>query len=299
MELRGEFKSITEVLDLLQIISLGKKSGEVNLRSSEGSLTVYFQDGRIINFESSIPVLRRLKERVVKGEVSADEAANFLIHYVSFWDDGRFVFTEKPVNVKAIGSADTLNVMMEFSKETDETPPEVKELLKANVYMTLAPSIENSVTVDPLEWRILVEFIKGKTIRDVVFNVCSSFGEGVKKVERLLNLKMVQVSEKPQSQGVESTVEERTEESTVTVPPEKLEQIRDILTATMGPMGEFLIDETLEDLGLSQLTPDVVPSFIDTLLNKIPDSCLVEGESCRDRLREEFERILIGGGDEA
>jgi len=67
----------------------------------------------------------------------------------------------------------------------------------------------------------------------------------------------------------------------------------------MGPMGEFLIDETLEDLDISQLTPDVVPNFIDTLLNKIPDTCLVEGESCRERLREEFKRILIGGGDEA
>ncbi len=299
MELRGEFKSITEVLDLLQIISLGKKSGEVNLRSPEGSLTVYFQDGKIINFSSSIPVLRKLKERVVNGEVSIDEAANFLIHYISFWDDGRFVFTEKEVNVKVIGSADTLNAMMEFSKETDETPPNVKELLKENVYMAPSPSIEEQITIDPSEWKILVEFAKGRTIRDVIFNSCSSFGDGVKRVERLLKLKAVQVSEKPQSQKTGSSTREKAGEGEAIIPAEKLEQIREILTATLGPMGEFLIDETLEDLGLSQLTLDVVPNFIDTLVEKLPDSCLVEGEDCRERFRRDFEKILIGGGDES
>jgi len=299
MELRGEFKSITEVLDLLQIISLGKKSGEVNLRSSEGSLTIHFQDGRIINFDSSIPVLRKLRERVIEGNISTEEAANFLLHYISFWDDGRFVFIEKPVSVKAIGNADTLNVMMEFSKETDETPPNVQNLLKENAYMTLTSSIEEEITIDPLEWKILVEFTKGKTIREVIFTLCPSYGEGVKKIERLLKLKTIQVSEKPQGQMVEFHKETKEAESPAIIPSEKLEQIREILTATMGPMGEFLIDETLEELDISQLTYDLVPNFIDILLNKIPESCLVEGESCRDRLREEFERILIGGGDEA
>ena len=299
MELRGEFKSITEVLDLLQIISLGKKSGEVNLRSSEGSLTIHFQDGRIINFDSSIPVLRKLRERVIEGNISTEEAANFLLHYISFWDDGRFVFIEKPVSVKAIGNADTLNVMMEFSKETDETPPNVQKLLKENAYMTLTSSIEEEITIDPLEWKILVEFTKGKTIREVIFTLCPSYGEGVKKIERLLKLKTIQVSEKPQGQMVEFHKETKEAESPAIIPSEKLEQIREILTATMGPMGEFLIDETLEELDISQLTYDLVPNFLDILLNKIPESCLVEGESCRDRLREEFERILIGGGDEA
>jgi len=299
MELSGEFKSITEVLHLLQIISLGKKSGEVNLRSSEGSLTIHFQDGRIINFDSSIPVLRKLRERVIEGNISTEEAANFLLHYISFWDDGRFVFIEKPVSVKAIGNADTLNVMMEFSKETDETPPNVQKLLKENAYMTLTSSIEEEITIDPLEWKILVEFTKGKTIREVIFTLCPSYGEGVKKIERLLKLKTIQVSEKPQGQMVEFHKETKEAESPAIIPSEKLEQIREILTATMGPMGEFLIDETLEELDISQLTYDLVPNFIDILLNKIPESCLVEGESCRDRLREEFERILIGGGDEA
>jgi len=298
MELRGEFKSITEVQDLLQIISLGKKSGEVNLRSSEGSLTIYFQDGKIVSFDSSIPLLRKLKDRVIGGEVGIDEAANFLIHYVSFWDNGRFVFIEKPISVKAIGSADTLNVMMEFSKEVDETLPDVQKLLKENACMTLSPSIESKITIDPLEWRMLVELAKGKTPKEVIFTLCPSFGEGIKKLGKLLKQGVIQIEEKAEEQRSESSQVYQAEESSVVVPPEKIEQVREILIATMGPMGEFLIDETMENLDITQLTPDVVPNFIDTLLNKIPDSCLIEGESCRDRLREEFKRILIGGGDE-
>jgi hypothetical protein len=165
--------------------------------------------------------------------------------------------------------------------------------------MTLTPSIEEEVTIGPLEWKILVELAKGRSVRDVIFNTCPSFGEGTKKLEKLLKQGVVQVVERPEGQGAETSQTEQLEEATIVVPPEKLEEVREILTATMGPMGEFLIDETLEDLDISQLTPDVVPNFIDTLLNKIPDTCLVEGESCRERLREEFKRILIGGGDEA
>ena len=298
MELRGEFKSITEVLDLLQIISLGKKSGEVNLRSPEGSLTVYFQDGKIINFDSSIPILRKLKDRAVKGEINADNAANFLLHYISLMDNGKFVFIEKAINVKSIGNADTMNVMMEFSKETDETPPNLQQFLKENVYMTLAPSIENHITMDPHDWKILVEFVKGKTIREVIFGVCSSYEEGIKRIDNLLNLKVLQVSEKPLTFEADSSPRKETERPEIVIPSEKLEQIREILTTAMGPMGEFLVDETLEEIDLSSLSPDTISDFIDTLLSKIPDSCLIEGESCRDRLRREFKKILIGGEDE-
>ena len=60
----------------------------------------------------------------------------------------------------------------------------------------------------------------------------------------------------------------------------------------MGPMGEFLIDETLEELEVSQLTPDLVPTFIDALISKIPESCTFEGENCKKRLSEEFRKIL-------
>ena len=53
MELRGDFKSYAEILDLLQIITMGKKSGEVNLRSDGESITIYFKEGRAIDFNSN------------------------------------------------------------------------------------------------------------------------------------------------------------------------------------------------------------------------------------------------------
>jgi len=213
-------------------------------------------------------------------------------------DNGKFLFIEKAMNVKSIGNADTMNVMMEFSKETDETPPNLQQFLKENVYMTLAPSIENRITMDPLDWKILVEFVKGKTIREVIFGVCSSYEEGIRRIDNLLNLKVLQVSEKPPSSETDSSIRKETERPEIVIPSEKLEQIREILTTAMGPMGEFLVDETLEEIDLSSLSTDTVSDFIDTLLSKIPDSCLIEGESCRDRLRREFKKILIGGEDE-
>jgi hypothetical protein len=58
MELRGDFSSYSEVLDLLQIISLGKKTGEVNLRNQNESISIEFKEGKIANFKSNLPLLK-------------------------------------------------------------------------------------------------------------------------------------------------------------------------------------------------------------------------------------------------
>ncbi len=146
MELRGEFRSVSEILDLIQIVSMGKKSGEVNFRSSKGSITLCFHQGKAANFDSGIPTVSQIKEAAASGKLPFTEAVKLLL-----------------------------------------------------------------------------------------------------------------------------------------------------LTISMGPMGEFLVDETLEELEVENLPPDMITMFIDSLIDKIPETCLIEGQSCRKRFREEFEKILRGG----
>ncbi len=292
MELRGEFHSITEVLDLLQIVSLGKKEGEVLFKSGEGNIVVQFKKGKITNFDSNIPIIKTLRENVSSGKVSLTEAAKAIIHYISFWKDGRFVFWEKKVEGNGLGEADTMNIMMEFTKEKDEMPPEIREIIEKNSRFSLSPEIENSVTLDKESWKMLVELSKGLPVKKVLFTACSSFEKAANKLHELLSKGTLKELSKTETAAAAPATEKGEK---ITIPEEKLEEIKEILTETMGPMGEFLIDETLEELEVAELSPDLVPRFIDALINKIPETCFIEGESCKERFAQEFKKILLGG----
>jgi len=297
MELRGDFKSYAEILDLLQIITMGKKSGEVNLRSNGESITIFFKDGKAIDFTSNSAPIQNLRERVAAGELPLEEAINFLLHHVSLWDSGKFLFREKQIDYEGIGSADTLNIMMNFTKEEDELSPEVKEAIKKNLYFTLSEEAQLPITLTEEAWRILISLCRGRPIWDALLYAGRSFSEDTKTLELLLKHRLIKPAEKPPE--VEESREEEREERLTTVSEEKLEKVRELLVEAMGPMGEFLIEETLEELETTELPANLIPKFIDTLVEKIPDSCLIEGEKCRERLREEISAILKGGADEA
>ncbi|SMP16558.1 protein of unknown function [Desulfurobacterium pacificum] len=293
MELRGEFRSVSEILDLIQIVSMGKKSGEMNFRGEEGSVTVYFDQGKAISFDSSIPAVLNIREAVKSQSLTLEEAIKLILHYISFWKGGRFLFVEKPISREHLGSVDMVGVMMEFSKEVDETPEEVRKAIADNLKFQLSEDIQGEICIDRVGWRLLREIAKGKSMKSLLFSLPFPYGVIVEKLQMLLNKGAI--CESTEVVEREELEKKEVKEEIPKVPEERIEKIKEILVSAMGPMGEFLVDEALEDLEVRELSPDMVNMFIDTLLEKIPETCLIEGESCRERFRKEFEKILTGG----
>ncbi|WP_456456306.1 DUF4388 domain-containing protein [Thermovibrio sp.] len=290
MELKGHFKSYAEILDLFQIISMGRKSGEVNLKSESGdNIILTFKEGKIIDFLSSLFVLVELKNRVIKGELPLEEALNFLLHFVSLWEEGNFRFVEKPVDVEGIGSADALNVMMNFTKEEDETPPEVRSILKENKVFSLSESAELPITIDSDIWKFLVAVCEGIPVWDILIRKCVSYSKGIEVLSKLLKANLIKEAQEGQKTVVKGSEVLKRE---AFVPHEKLDRVRTVLVETMGPMGEFLIEDTFEEMGLKELPLSMVDKFINQLLEKIPDTCLIDGEKCRDKLKRQLKEIL-------
>ncbi len=288
MELRGKFKHYTDILDLLQIITMGNKSGEILLNSNGESITLFFKDGKAIDFTSNVPSLQHLRERAATGEIPLEEAMNFLLHQVSLWNEGRFLFVEKPLSYEGIGSADTLNVMMNFTKEEDELPEDVRKAIKENKIFILSEEAELPITVTEEGWRLLVSVCKEIPIWDALLRVGKSFGKDTNALHLLLKHRLIKVKDK-----LEEEKEEEKEEVLISlVPDEKMEKVEQLLVETMGPMGKFLVEETLEEMNLKQLPADLVPNFVDALLSKIPDTCFIDGEKCRDKLKKELTWIL-------
>ena len=294
MELRGDFSSYSEILDLLQIVSIGKKTGEVLLNSNGESITLQLKDGKVINFKTNVPFLEELKERVKKGEISLSEAVKFILHYIAMWEKGRFSFLEKEVKAEPIEEIDTIAVMMDFTKEQDEMGEKLKELFKKNPVFELSEDIGEPVTIDPESWKLISLLSKGNNLAKTIFHGAKSFKSGLEKIYTLKEKGFIREIE-----GVSqpTTKEEETEEKTGFVNPEVFEKIRELLVEAMGPMGEFLVEETFEDMEITKLPVNMIDTFVENLIEKIPDTCLIEGESCRERLKDEITLLLRGGAD--
>ena len=294
MELRGDFSSYAEVLDLLQIVGIGKKTGEVLLNSNGESISLQLKDGKVINFKTNVQFLEELRERIGKGEISLSEAVKFILHYVAMWDKGRFSFLEREVKAEPIGEIDTIAVMMDFTKEQDEMGEKLKEFFKKDSAFELSESLSEPVTIDPESWRLLSLLSKGNSLVKAVFRGADSFKSGLEKIYTLKEKGLIRETKEVPEPVVKA---EEKEKETSFVNPEVFERIRELLVEAMGPMGEFLIEETLEDMEISKLPINMIDVFIENLIERIPDTCLFEGESCKDKLKNEIRLLLKGGSD--
>ncbi len=295
MELRGDFSSYSEILDLLQIVSIGKKTGEVVLNSNGESITIQLKDGKIVNFKTNVPFLEHLKDRIAQGEISLFEAIKFLLHYVAMWNKGRFSFLEREVNEKPIGEADTITIMMDFTKEQDEIPDNLKEFFKKNPRFELSEEIPEPVTLDREDWKLFSLISKGHKLAEAIFSGADSFKGGLERAYTFKEKGLIKEA------GEEEKEVKRTTEGSqqnAFVNPELFERIRELLIEAMGPMGEFLIEETFEDMDITRLPVNMIDAFVENLLEKIPDSCLINGESCREKLKGQITLILRGGANE-
>ena len=294
MELRGDFSSYSEILDLLQIVSIGKKTGEVLLNSNGESITLQLKDGRVINFRTNVPFLDQLKTRVQNGEIPISEALKFILHYVAMWKRGRFSFQEREVNEEPLGQIDTITVMMDFTKEQDEIGEDLKELFRKNPHFTLSEEIKEPITLGREDWKLIALLARGESLVKSIFTGANSFKDGLEKVHTFIEKGLLKEIEKPETAREIETVKEA---ATGFVKADVFEKIRELLVEAMGPMGEFLIEETFEDMEITQLPVNMIDTFVENLIEKIPDTCLIEGESCRERLRDEIALILRGGAD--
>ena len=294
MELRGDFSSYSEILDLIQIISIGKKTGEVLLNNNGESITLQLKDGRVINFKTNVSFLNQLKSRIQNKEIPASEALKFILHYVAMWEKGRFSFQEREVNEEPLGQIDTITVMMDFTKEQDEIGEDLKELFKKNPHFTLSEEIKEPITLDREDWKLIALLTKGESLVKSIFLGANSFKNGLEKVYTFIEKGLLKEAEE-QDHIIEARAVK--EYATGFVKSEAFEKVRELLVEAMGPMGEFLIEETFEDMEIAQLPVNMIDTFVENLIEKIPDTCLIEGESCKQKLRDEIALILRGGAD--
>ncbi|RUM90540.1 MAG: hypothetical protein DSZ26_02670 [Thermovibrio sp.] len=293
MELKGSFHSEVELSDLFQVVTLGKKTGEVKLSNNGNTknITLFIEKGTIVNFSSNLPIIKVLKDRIASGDLDFFEALKFVFHYINLWNGGKFLFKEKKLsNIEKLGNLDALNVIMDYTKEKDEISKiDLEKIFDFNSKYVLSKNAELPITFDRDSWNILVDILSGKSILSSIFLNAHSFKSGLEIVNSMVQKNILK---KKTEEEVISEESEELKAEVKTIPNEKINALRELLTEIMGPMGEFLVDETLEDLEVNELPVHLANEFIEKLLDKIPETCLIEGESCKERLKNDFEKII-------
>ncbi len=284
MELKGSFKKVSDLMDVFQLIHVGKKEGKLILSGKYGEITIYIKGGNVINLGINVSLLKELYDKFLSGKVELSEIFDSCLHYISLWDSGSFKFSEEDVTVEEKGKMDVLNAIMEFTKEQDEVGSLIEGLIKSDVnFELLDQPVVNNIELSVDEWKILVELVKyKKSMQEVLFSNVP-YDKVLSAINKLIK------------SGLISPVmrKERKEEKVKFVPVEKIDSVREFLNDSMGPMGSFLVDDVMEEMGLTRGVPvNMVDSFINSLANRIPDDCYYEGEKCKERLKRVAKEIL-------
>ncbi|WP_242361268.1 response regulator [Anaeromyxobacter sp. SG17] len=100
------------VVDLVQTLEMGKKSGALHVRSKRGALAIcYFRDGRIVDCE-------------LGGKLSGENAFYRLLN----WQDGDFAIEFKPIDREERIPVSTQGLLMEGMRRIDEWGRIVEQL---------------------------------------------------------------------------------------------------------------------------------------------------------------------------
>lgn len=204
--LQGSLKSF-KLPDILTFLSIGRKSGTLNLVSSNRESFIYFENGSVIYASSNQEKFRlgailiwrkkitpeqwRSMEKVMleQGEkfgkvaveqklLSEDELRDFLKIQVSeiiydcfVWDEGKFSFLERmqlPPHAVTI-SIDLSNLIMEGARRIDEWERCLQLLPDKNVRLKVisSPEAREKITLTLDEWKVLFLINGARTLEEI------------------------------------------------------------------------------------------------------------------------------------
>ncbi len=151
MALQGSLKDF-DLIDVLQLIHLGKKNGSLEIETEENKGEIYFEDGRVIYAKTN--------------ETTSEDA----IQYILRWSEGEFSFTPDKRAPERKMNIPIQNLILDSAKQIDEWKR--LEKLIPNVEMVVEfvedPNVTTEeINLEPDEWKILALITGEKSIREI------------------------------------------------------------------------------------------------------------------------------------
>jgi hypothetical protein len=220
--LRGNLAQLS-LLDILRMLSLGNRSGRLDIRQGGKSGEIYLERGSIVH--------------AVTGTQIGDKG----VYTLMGWLAGDFSFTpDIDVPERSIDTT-TEQLMLEAARQADQWK-DIKDVLSStDTVFNISPSgSTNTVSLKPIEWQVLAQ-VNGE--RSVV------------EIGDILDLPEFEVAKIVYSLTTAGLLHEISDARSVLreiVDEEFFVQLADHFTDVMGPIGPIIIEEEIVLLGEDQ-----------------------------------------------
>ncbi len=219
---RGNLAQLS-LLDILKMLSTGKRSGRLDIQLGAKTGEIYLQYGTLVH------------------AVSGTHLGEKVIYTLMGWLEGDFSFTpdvevpEQSINVP------TEQILLEAARQADQWG-DIKEVLSSTdaVFSISASGSTNTVSLKPIEWQVLAQ-INGE--RSVI------------EIAELLELHEFEVAKIIYSLTIAGLLHEETDSKNAfreIVDESFFEQLMVIFTEVIGPIGPIIVEDEIKLLGEDQ-----------------------------------------------
>lgn len=176
MSLEGTLETIA-LPDVLALLSVTAKTGELRIESGGGVGSVWFEAGQVCGFE-------------VGNNKTAVDALFALLRL----QEGKFKFHSGTQAVNAMAPEDVAPVLEEAESRLMQWPAIVSVVPSLFSRIALKPTVEGTVMLRPDQWQLVVAIAGGAPVADVI--AAEGLGEfdGSKAIKELVDLQLVEVA---------------------------------------------------------------------------------------------------------
>jgi len=254
-EIRGDLGN-TRCPEIIKVISLGRRTGCLELSNGSQKANLFFQEGEIIH--AKIGPLEGLKA----------------IFEVALWNSGDYVFI-----------VDEMPEYPSVMKPIDEILQEVNErvrqmdLLSSTITSTatvyeLEPEInDKEVAIKAVQWRTIAMVNGQRSLAEIAQQLGLTDFDALKVFYTLIKLGVIR-------EKLKNDISERPASITRSIIQNAFTAaITENLTEAMGPIAPFVMRECAEEMrfDLNSDDPDARAIFIESLAGRIPDESTALG----------------------
>ncbi|WP_297445014.1 hypothetical protein [Desulfurobacterium sp.] len=201
--------------------------------------------------------------------------------YPLTWPKGTLLFEETSIPDMYNWRVPTIQVGMDVARVYDEGKAYFKTLREKKLVCDIKPeNVKESVQMKPEDFLVFYTLCKERDLKKGLF-IHSHIDETVKTIEQYKRLNIITVQEIDINQT-----------ESVPLPKEFEEKIKEILSEALGFIGETIVDDAKERLGIAQITYDNVNLFMEELIKEIPSDCVYKKRSCKEAVNQILKQYL-------
>jgi len=217
--LKGDLAQLS-LLDILKMLSAGKRSGRLDIHQGAKSGEIYLQDGTLVH------------------AVSGTHLGEQVVYTLMGWLEGDFSFTPDVEAPEQSINASSEQILLEAARQADQWR-DIKDVLSSTdtVFNISATGSTNTVSLKPIEWQVLAQ-INGE--RSVI------------EIADLLDLQEFEVAKIIYGLTTAGLLHEVTDSENAfreIVDGSFFEKLTANFTEVIGPIGPIIIEDEIKLLG--------------------------------------------------